>query len=139
MIPHIHWEGAVFKTREEYLEMGLPIIFQVLNMLKTYPNYRFVLNQVAYVKPFLERYPEEEAAFRKMIAEGKGSEQPSEENDPPNAGPSCSQRNSGMYSLGSSAFYDVFSVACRVNRGQQKLKAVKGLLPKPALSKDPCG
>ena len=25
-IPHTHWEGAVFKTREEYLEMGLPNI-----------------------------------------------------------------------------------------------------------------
>ena len=22
-VPHTHWEGAVFKTREEYLDMGL--------------------------------------------------------------------------------------------------------------------
>src|SRR5215470_5662283 len=27
-IPHTHWEGAVFKTREEYLNMGL------INILK---------------------------------------------------------------------------------------------------------
>src|SRR5256885_8008304 len=26
LIPHTHWEGAVFKTREQYLEMGLPNI-----------------------------------------------------------------------------------------------------------------
>ena len=26
VIPHTHWEGAVFKTRAEYLEMGLPNI-----------------------------------------------------------------------------------------------------------------
>ena len=23
-IPHTHWEGAVFKTREDYLAMGMP-------------------------------------------------------------------------------------------------------------------
>ena len=71
VIPSTHYEGAVFKTREEYLEIGLPIILEVLNMLKAYPNYRFVLDQVCYVKPFLERYPEEEATFRQMVAEGR--------------------------------------------------------------------
>jgi alpha-mannosidase len=71
VIPHTHWEGAVFKAREEYLEMGLPHILKALRLLKTQPNYRFVLDQVAYVKPFLERYPEEEAAFRRFVAEGR--------------------------------------------------------------------
>lgn len=71
IIPHTHWEGAVFKTREEYLQLGLPNILQALRLLKKYPDYHFVLDQVAYVKPFLERYPEEEAAFRKFVAEGR--------------------------------------------------------------------
>src|SRR2546425_382598 len=71
LIPHTHWEGAVFKTRAEYLEVGLPNTLKALNMLKKYPEYRFVLDQVAYVKPFLERYPEEEPAFRKFVAEGR--------------------------------------------------------------------
>ncbi|MFH0797319.1 MAG: glycoside hydrolase family 38 C-terminal domain-containing protein [Candidatus Omnitrophota bacterium] len=70
-IPHTHWEGAVFKTREEYLEMGLPNILRALRLLKQYPAYRFTLDQVCYVKPFLERYPEEEAAFRRFVAEGR--------------------------------------------------------------------
>ena len=70
-IPHTHWEGAVFKTREGYLEMGLPNILTALRLLKTYPEYKFALDQVAYVKPFLERYPEEEAVFRRFIAEGR--------------------------------------------------------------------
>ena len=70
-VPHTHWEGAVFKTREEYLEMGLPIILKALKLLETHPDYRFVLDQVCYVKPFLERYPEEEATFRKFIADGR--------------------------------------------------------------------
>src|SRR5579862_6631867 len=70
-IPHTHWEGAVFKTREEYLEMGLPNILQALCLLKKYPDYKFTLDQVAYFKPFLERYPEEAAAFRKFVSEGR--------------------------------------------------------------------
>jgi alpha-mannosidase len=71
LIPHTHWEGAVFKTREEYLEEGLPHILQALNLLRTYPEYRFVLDQAAYVKPFLERYPEEVGEFRRFVAEGR--------------------------------------------------------------------
>ncbi len=71
IIPHTHWEGAVFKTREEYLEMGLPHIVKAVHLLKTQPAYRFVLDQVAYVRPFLERYPEHEADFRRFVAEGR--------------------------------------------------------------------
>src|SRR5664279_5126781 len=70
-IPHTHWEGAVFKTREEYLDVGLPNILRALRLLKAHPNYRFVLDQVCYVKPFLERYPEEEATMRKFVDEGR--------------------------------------------------------------------
>ena len=71
LIPHTHWEGAVFKTREEYLASGLPNILKALNLLKEYPEYRFVLDQAAYVKPFLETYPEEEESFRKFLHEGR--------------------------------------------------------------------
>ena len=71
IIPHTHWEGAVFKTREEYLDIGLPHILKALYLLQKYPDYRFVLDQVAYVKPFLERYPEEAATFRKFVREGR--------------------------------------------------------------------
>lgn len=71
VIPHTHWEGAVFKTREEYLTLGLPNILRALQLLLAHPEYRFVLDQVAYVKPFLERYPEQVDAFRKLVAEGR--------------------------------------------------------------------
>src|SRR5437762_3007679 len=70
-IPHTHWEGAVFRTREGYLEMGLPNILTALRLLQAYPDYKFTLDQVAYIKPFLERYPEEETAFRRFISEGR--------------------------------------------------------------------
>ena len=71
IVPHTHWEGAVFKTREEYLEIGLPNILTVLRLLKTHPEYRFAYDQMAFIKPFLERYPEEAADFRKFVAEGR--------------------------------------------------------------------
>jgi alpha-mannosidase len=71
VIPHTHWEGAVFKTREEYLEMGLPNIVKAMRLLREQPSFRFTLDQVAYFRPFLERYPEEEADFRRFIAEGR--------------------------------------------------------------------
>jgi len=61
----------VFKTREEYLEMGLPNILTAIRLLKEHPNYRFTLDQVAYFRPFLERYPEEAGAFRRFVAEGR--------------------------------------------------------------------
>ncbi len=71
VIPHTHWEGAVFETREEYLQEGLPNIVQALHLLRTFPDYRFVLDQAAYVKPFLERYPQDSAEFRRYVSEGR--------------------------------------------------------------------
>ncbi|MGA2135378.1 MAG: hypothetical protein ABSH50_24075, partial [Bryobacteraceae bacterium] len=55
IVPHTHWEGAVFKTREEYLEIGLPHILEALHLMRRYPDYRFVLDQMCYIKPFLDR------------------------------------------------------------------------------------
>ncbi len=71
VIPHTHWEGAVFKTREEYLDVGLPNILKAMRLLREQPDFRFTLDQVAYVRPFLERYPAEERDFRRFIAEGR--------------------------------------------------------------------
>src|ERR1041385_4418433 len=71
LIPHTHWEGAVFKTRGAYLQRGLPNILTAVRLLAEHPNYRFALDQVAYFRPFLERYPEEAGAFRRFVAEGR--------------------------------------------------------------------
>src|SRR5271157_1469809 len=71
IIPHTHWEGAVFKTREEYLEMGLPNILKAMRLLREQPSFHFTLDQVAYVRPFLERYPALEADFRRFLSEGR--------------------------------------------------------------------
>ncbi len=71
VIPHTHWEGAVFATREAYLKMGHPHIITALSLLKRYPEYTFVLDQVNYVKPFLERYESEALEFREFVKQGR--------------------------------------------------------------------
>jgi alpha-mannosidase len=71
VIPHTHWEGAVFKTREEYLDMGLANILKAIRLLREQPPFRFTLDQVGYVRPFLERFPAQEADFRRFLAEGR--------------------------------------------------------------------
>lgn len=71
VIPHTHWEGAVFATREAYLKMGHPHIITALSLLKRYPEYTFVLDQVNYVKPFLERYESESLEFREFVKQGR--------------------------------------------------------------------
>jgi alpha-mannosidase len=71
IVPHTHWEGAVFKTREEYLQIGLPNILLALELLEKYPDYKFVLDQACYVRPFVERYPEMVPEFKKFIEEGR--------------------------------------------------------------------
>jgi alpha-mannosidase len=52
------------------LEIGLPNIEKALYLLKKYPEYTFVLDQMCYVRPFLERYPSEAASFREFLANG---------------------------------------------------------------------
>lgn len=70
-IPHTHWEGAVFFTREEYLQMGLSNILSAMRLLEKYPEYKFTLDQVEYFRPFLERYPELAPEFRKFVKDGR--------------------------------------------------------------------
>ncbi len=71
LVPHTHWEGAVFQTREQYLRMGLSIILRALALLEEHPDYRFTLDQRCYVQPFLERHPEAAESFRRFVREGR--------------------------------------------------------------------
>ncbi len=70
-IAHTHWEGAVFKTREQYLEIGLPNILRALRLLEADSDFRFTLDQSCCVEPFLARYPEESGRFRRFVKEGR--------------------------------------------------------------------
>jgi hypothetical protein len=60
-IPRTQCQGAFLETREEYLEIGLLQILKALKLLQAHPEYRLVLDQVACVRPVLERCPEQSA------------------------------------------------------------------------------
>ncbi len=71
MVPHFHFDVAWIKTYEEYLEIALGNILDVLNLIEKEPSYRFCLDQVALLQPFLERYPEQHENLKKAIKRGK--------------------------------------------------------------------
>ena len=45
-----------------------------LRLLGRHPHYRFVLDQACYVRPFLQRCPEEAEAFKACVAAGRWAE-----------------------------------------------------------------
>ena len=58
LVPHSHYDAEVFLTREEYLQWGFSNLLEALKLLETEPDFRFTLDQVCYIEPFMERYPE---------------------------------------------------------------------------------
>jgi len=71
IIPHTHYDAEVFLPREEYLEVGYKVIFDILHALKTDGDYKFTLDQSAYIEPFLKAYPELRDSFAAMLKSGR--------------------------------------------------------------------
>ncbi|MCL2813376.1 MAG: hypothetical protein FWD23_02120 [Oscillospiraceae bacterium] len=70
-VPHTHFDAEVFLTREEYLSWGFSNILDALKLLEKEPEYKFTLEQVCYIEPFMERYPECRKSFLKFVREGR--------------------------------------------------------------------
>ncbi|MFQ6096864.1 MAG: hypothetical protein ACE5O2_03995, partial [Armatimonadota bacterium] len=71
VVPHFHYDAAWMETYEGYLRICHRHILDVLNMMRSDPEYRFVLDQVALVRPFVERYPEQAEYLKHLVAEGR--------------------------------------------------------------------
>ncbi len=71
VVPHFHYDAAWLDTYEGYLALCHRHILEALSLLKADPDYRFVLDQVALIRPFLERYPEQARVFKQLVAEGR--------------------------------------------------------------------
>jgi len=69
LVPHFHYDAAHLKTREEALELSCGHILDVLHLLRTYDDYRSVLDQGVLVRSFLKRYPEQRDHLLKMVSE----------------------------------------------------------------------
>lgn len=71
ILPHTHYDAEVFLTREEYLEVGYKVLFDVLNLLQLDPDYKYSLDQSAFIEPFLKAYPELKDTFMEMVSSGR--------------------------------------------------------------------
>jgi alpha-mannosidase len=71
VIPQTHYDAEVFLTREETFEMGFRNIELALRLLAAEPGYTFALDQVCYVRPWLERYPEKREELLRYAREGR--------------------------------------------------------------------
>ena len=71
IVPHTHFDAEVFISREETLELGFSNLQMAMYLFKTDPAFRFSLDQVCYIEPYLRRHPEERLFFQEMIKSGR--------------------------------------------------------------------
>jgi alpha-mannosidase len=70
-VPHTHYDAEVFLTRDETFEIGYSVALGALAAMRSDPQFKFVLDQVCYIEPFLRAYPEEREFVQQMIKEGR--------------------------------------------------------------------
>ena len=71
IVPHTHFDAEVFLTREETLSWGFSNLLDALALLERDPEFKFTLEQVCYIEPFMERYPECRDTFLRHIRDGR--------------------------------------------------------------------
>ena len=71
VVPHTHYDAEVFLTRDVTLKLGSDNILDALHLLSREPDYRFALDQRAYLEGFAELYPEQVARLKEHIASGR--------------------------------------------------------------------
>ena len=71
VISHSHFDAEVFKTREDYLPWGYANLIDALSQLEHNAQYKYVLDQVCLIEPFLENYPEMKEPMLRFIKEGR--------------------------------------------------------------------
>ncbi|NLX07005.1 MAG: hypothetical protein GXY33_17850 [Phycisphaerae bacterium] len=71
IVPHTHYDAEVFLTREKTIEIGISILVDALRLLRAEPRFRFLIDQVSYIDPFLKAHPEEREFFLRMVREGR--------------------------------------------------------------------
>ena len=85
MISHFHYDpvwwntqaaytetwGTAIQYRSEYQEPGLALVRAHLEMARRDPDYKFVLAELDYLKPYWAVYPEDRAYVHTLLAEGR--------------------------------------------------------------------
>ncbi|GJF07978.1 alpha-mannosidase [Mycolicibacterium cyprinidarum] len=84
MVSHFHYDPVWWNTQAGYTSLwteepagrcrqtnGFELVSAHLEMARREPEYKFVLAEVDYLKPFWDTHPEDRADLRRMIAEGR--------------------------------------------------------------------
>ncbi|CAA0130125.1 Mannosylglycerate hydrolase [Mycolicibacterium vanbaalenii] len=84
MVSHFHYDPVWWNTQAAYTSVwtedppgrsrqtnGFELVRAHLEMARREPEYKFVLAEVDYLKPFWDTHPEERADLRRLIAEGR--------------------------------------------------------------------
>lgn len=84
MISHFHYDPVWWNTQAAYTSVwtedppgacrqtnGFDLVTAHLEMARRVPEYKFVLAEVDYLKPFWDTHPEERDDLRRLIAEGR--------------------------------------------------------------------
>jgi alpha-mannosidase len=84
MISHFHYDPVWWNTQAAYTSVwseeppgrcrqqnGFDLVRAHLEMARREPEYKFVLAEVDYLKPFWDTHPEDRADLRRFIAEGR--------------------------------------------------------------------
>ena len=84
MISHFHYDPVWWNTQAAYTSVwtedppgrcrqtnGFDLVRAHLEMARREPEYKFVLAEVDYLKPFWDTHPEDRADLRRFIADGR--------------------------------------------------------------------
>jgi alpha-mannosidase len=82
MISHFHYDPVWWNTQGAYTSVwrqdppdkcrnGFELVHAHLEMARREPEYKFVLAEVDYLKPYWDTYPQDRADLRRLIAEGR--------------------------------------------------------------------
>src|SRR5271166_2279751 len=82
MISHFHYDPVWWNTQGGYTSLwtedppgrqtnGFELVHAHLEMARREPEYKFVLAEVDYLKPYWDTHPEDRADLRRLIAEGR--------------------------------------------------------------------
>lgn len=82
MISHFHYDPVWWNTQAEYTCIwtadppdrnmnGFGLVRAHLEMARREPEYKFVLAEVDYLKPYWDAHPEDRADLRRLIADGR--------------------------------------------------------------------
>lgn len=73
LIPHFHYDPVWIKTQYDYTERlensAFNLIKQYLKISKEDPDYTFVLEQIPYLKPYWDTFPEDRKILKKLMKE----------------------------------------------------------------------